>query len=546
MQASQNSVGMLVLVFASLAGVVANDVVLASDEVVQLAVWIDNRVEARLSPNREIPVVDDTTFLRRVYLDLVGRIPTVAELRDFTADKDDAKRIKVIDELLDDPRFEAHMARIWRRVLMPPSSAMNPVLAASLDDWLSQQIGKNVAFDQIAWRLVVAGGADTEQAEELKQEADSLAENPRLMSQALSSSPTAFLQHAGGQPANMASAVTRVFLGVRLECAQCHDHPFTDWTQQDFWGVAAFFAGAQLNVRRAQPAGPNAAVSYTPPMDSRPSSVSDEDGNSYTFSLPWDGLQTISVPDDELPRRYFARWLTSTDNAHFAATAVNRVWQQLCGAGLTDSVDDLDQATEAERDLILDDLAAQFTETDFDFKQLVRGICASKYYQRSSEKTQSEDGPEPRHLKVMTPEQLFDSFEVAVALPISSIDNGPRFNGEREMIVSRMEEAMGDRPDEFRSGIPQALALMNGQTTADATDMSRSKTLRSVVNAPFLNLSEKVETLFLATLSRTPHESERTRIMEYIDTLPSEQEKADAFGAVMWALINSPEFVLVR
>jgi hypothetical protein len=235
--------------------------------------------------------------------------------------------------------------------------------------------------------------------------------------------------------------------------------------------------------------------------------------------------------------------MTSPENPHFAATAVNRIWQQLCGKGLTSSVDDLDQATEEERQVVLDDLASRFADQGFNVKGLIRAICVSDYYQRSSEKQESSSTVIPRPLTVMTPEQLFDSYELAMALPISSIDQGPRFNGEREALVSRMEEALGERPDDFRSGIPQALTLMNGRTTAHATDLKKSRTLRAVIDAPFLDTDEKVETLFLATLSRAPHEFERTKLLEFIQQSRSQPE---AFSEIMWALINSPEFVLVR
>lgn len=521
-----------------------------------LASWIDQRFASHLATDGgELVVVDDATFLRRVYLDLSGRIPAVAELRDFIRDTSADKRIRVVDRLLAHERFETHTARVWRRILMPPGSAQNPALARDrarqLDEWLQSQLRQNVGYDDMARRLVTAGGADVENAERIAKEIEAMSQGDQRsglgMLASLRSTPTVYLQHAGGQPASMASSVSRVFLGVRLECAQCHDHPFTDWTQQDFWGVAAFFAGARLTPQQARPA-PDTSTTATvsAPMDNRQTMISDEAGTSYQTSLPWDDAETVSVPADELPRQYFANWMTSPDNPQFAATAVNRVWQQLCGRGLTDSVDDLDQATNADRAILLDDLAQKFAESGFDLKELVRAICTSDYYQRASEKRAQGSPLTPRPLKVMTPEQLFDSFEIAAAMPISSIDNGPRFNGEMDALVSRMEEAIGNRPDDFRSGIPQALSLMNGPTTSKATDLKKSKTLRAIVDAPFLAIPEKVDTLFLATLSRTPHASERASLLEYINQRPSDQEKAEAFSEVLWALINCEEFVLVR
>ena len=516
----------------------------------ELAVWLDQHLGDHYeSTGVELPkVIDDATFLRRVYLDLAGRIPVIAEIRDFEDNSDPNKRIKAIDELLSSDRFNKHTARVWRRILMPPGTTPNPLADTSLQSWLEQQFDSNTPYDELAKSLVIAGGAEPKT--ETEAEAEEPYEVPQtqaeMMTMLQQPTPVTYLASTGGQPANMASSVSRVFLGVRLECAQCHDHPFTDWTQQDFWGVAAFFAGARLNqINRA--VALNGMPQQAEIVDSRTTIITDEDGQSYKVSLPWDGEDaSIDVPEDELPRQYFARWMTSRDNPHFAPTAVNRIWQHLCGRGLTDSVDDLDQASEEERAIVIDELAAKFAEIDFDTKELIRSICATDFYQRPSERVDDTSTLEARPLKVLTPEQLFDSLEVALALPISSIDSGPRFNGERDALVNRMEEALGDSPDEFRSGIPQALSLMNGKITADATDLKKSRTLKAVIDAPFLDLYEKVDTLFLSTLSRRPHGPEREKFINYIQEQPSDQEKAEAYSEIMWALINSPEFVLVR
>ena len=373
-----------------------------------------------------------------------------------------------------------------------------------MDVWLAEQLAANTPYDKLVRQLIQAGGAETGPAPAAASTptADTVSDTASV------TSPVMYLQSTGGQPANMASSVTRVFLGVRLECAQCHDHPFTQWTQQDFWGIAAFFAGARL-----APSAVAAGDADSPLVDTRTTEIADGEGHSYRLNLPWDAEDDeVRVPEDELPRQYFARWLTSAENPHFAATAVNRVWQHLCGSGLTESVDDLDQATAEVRAVILDDLATKFAASQFDLKELVGAICASKYYQQPTAREPLTGHSLSRPLKVLTPEQLFDSLEVALALPISRIDQGPRYNGQRDALVARMEEALSSKPDEFRSGIPQALTLMNGNITAEATDLQRSRTLRAVVNAPFLDLDEKIDTLFLTTLTRLPRDSERERL----------------------------------
>jgi hypothetical protein len=404
-------------------------------------------------------------------------------------------------------------------------------MATRLDGWLEQQLAANVPYDEIVRRLVTAGGAAlaSDQAHQVNGSQEQW-------------TPVVYLQATGGQPETMASSVTQVFLGVRLECAQCHDHPFTDWTQKDFWGLAAFFAGARLS-NPPRPDGQTqglvdeSVASITPPTV----------GKTFPARLLWAGDREVDIPEGKLPRQLFSEWLTAPENPNFAATAVNRVWQNLCGHGLTESVDDLDQATKEQRSIVLDELAARFAQSGFDLQWLIHGICRSKFYQRpSSSDRQAPATSVERPLKVLTPEQLFDSLEVALSLPISRIDRGPRYNGQREQLVARMSEALGESPDDFRSGIPQALMLMNGQLTSEATDLETSRTLRAVVDAPFLKSYEKIETLFLATLTRPPHAIEMQRFLNYVDRQPDTARKRQAYSEIMWALINSPEFVLIR
>jgi hypothetical protein len=298
-----------------------------------------------------------------------------------------------------------------------------------------------------------------------------------------------------------------------------------------------------VNPRGGQPGDASESL-----VDQRVTEITPPDsGKTYQARYLWAADETAAIPENMLPRRAFSEWLTRAENPHFAATAVNRVWQYLCGQGLTDSVDDLDQVTDAQRAIILDDLATQFAREGFDIKWLVRGICKSRFYSRpSTDHERSVDTLAERPLKVLTPEQLFDALEVALALPISRLDQGPRYNGQRDQIVARMSEALGERPDEFRSGIPQTLMLMNGHLTSEATDLETSRTLRAVVDAPFLKSYEKIETLFLATLTRRPHSSEMQKLMAYVDGQPTAEKKSAAYSEIMWALINSPEFVLCQ
>lgn len=500
-----------------------------------LANWIDARFDGEYKQAGATPAeaVDDSTFLRRAFLDLQGRTPTVAQLRDFLADEGSFKRQDLVDRLLTNTaqpdrfaqRTSNHLARVWRR-MMVPASAPGAAMAPQLEPWLAKQFSANTPYDQFARKLLVA----TPPAQ------PSPGETPPAQPVAAPADPDAeavlFQQAVGGTPETMASAYVRVFLGVRINCAQCHDHPLADWKRSDFWGVAALLSTPPAKQPMASP----------PPTIKPP-----DDEITYTAKLLWSEAPLKEIPADKSGRELLADWMVSPENPNFSATAVNRTWQYLCGRGLAGSVDDLDQVTPAER-RVLDDLAKLFEESGFNLRWLIAGITKSKVYQQAVAADPAAEGAGFVHrpLKTLLPEQVFDSLEQTLSLPIARADNGPRFNGEREQFVARMNESAVDMPADFKGGIPQALMLMNGKLTADATSLDTSRTLRAVVEAPFLGLQEKLETLYLASLTRKPTPEELAFLLEHVQGQKTEAERKQAYAEIMWGLLNSPEFVLSR
>lgn len=486
----------------------------------ELARWIDERFAAEWEASglATPPVVDDATFMRRVYLDLVGAIPSVPHVRDFLYATGTYKREDLIDRLLrDDRRPETyasrsaeHLARIWRRAMIPKNSP-NAAMAAGFEPWLRDQFASNAAYDEFARTLLTAAPAPNPM--------------PNLMGRPVPESVQVFYQANGGTPISAADAVTRYFLGVRIGCAQCHPHPFSSWKQEDFWGMAAFFASATANGELPQ--------------------IRDEGGAAYKAKFLWDN--EITIPEDQSPREVLADWVVSPMNPNFASTAANRIWQHLCGRGLVASVDDLDQVSAEER-AVLDELGKMFAESGYNMRWLIEGICKSKFYQRVSllENAGGDAELALRPLKTLTPEQIFDSLEEALALPIGRVDNPPRFNGLRDAFVDRMDEAASDSPEDFRAGIPQALMVMNGKLTADATSLEKSRTLAAAVDAPFLKPADKIETLFLAAFTRMPSEQELEFLLKHVESQPNEKMRGQAYEEVFWGMLNSPEFVLSR
>lgn len=493
----------------------------------ELAHWIDERFavawrDAKIEPPG---LIDDATFLKRVSLDLAGSIPSVSQARDFLGYDGEHRRGNLVDRMLNDPkrpekyaeRTAAHLATLWRRTMVPGNSP-EARMAVGLEPWLKEQFAANVPYDELARKIVTA-----------TSNGQAMVLNTRLG--AVSVGPAMFFQAVGGKPESAASSVSRVFLGVRIGCAECHNHPFAEWKQGDFWGMAAFFAGIR-----------NGTIADVTTASIRP------ENSTVEYAAAFLSGEKAKIPRDKTPRETLADWMVAPSNSMFAATAVNRVWQHLLGRGMTESVDDLDKASPAERK-ILDDLAKLFVEAKYDLRWLIAGICKSQLYQRECivlEDTDSEPPPGLRPIKTLSPEQVFNSLEQALALPVAKADGSARFNGLRDQLISRMNEAASNNPEEFKAGIPQALLLMNGRLTTEATDLDQSRTLRGVLDAPFLDTESKLTTLYLAAFSRPPRDEEKKFLLDHIRKQADGDKQKQAYAEIFWGLLNSPEFVLEK
>jgi hypothetical protein len=335
---------------------------------------------------------------------------------------------------------------------------------------------------------------------------------------------------------------------VKLQCAQCHDHPFADWSQREFWGLAAFFA-------RTNSPGNNMGMMQT--------SYKLVDVDRGDVKLPesdevvrpkYPRGEELAADDDANRRSQLVLWLTSRDNRYFSRAAVNWAWAHLFGEGLVDTLDELDDKAEpTANEQILDELADNFVASKFDLRQLWKTIANTRAYQLSS-RYEGDKPPASRLFAVMlpkslTPEQLYDSFmrlappnEAAYRWNVAPNDMAAMLDEDpnRVEFVRRMRPPPGE-PTEYRAGTLQALMLMNGQTTARVTAPQESRLL-GAINAPFLSDAEKVDALFLATLSRLPSEDERTLFVEVLKEGKSPAERQQALSDSFWALLNSTEF----
>jgi hypothetical protein len=467
------------------------------------------------------PPAGDSQFLRRITLDLTGVIPRVSKVRQFLSETRPDKRDVLIEELLASPRYATHMATTWRNRILPhevePSRSRE---ALALQKWLRSRFAKNLRYDNLVGELLLTLGGD-----EL--------------------GPALYFQANDLQPEKLASSAAELFLGVQLHCAQCHDHPYAEWSQRDFWGLAAFFA--QVQARDARRMGMMALYRLD---DADEGDVRLPDTNEV---VPPKYPRGENAGDDarRSRRAALAVWMTSRDNRYFSRAAVNWAWSHLFGRGLVDSLDELDGSPETVKAQLVDELADYFVQGGFDLQELWRALARTRTYQLAcvDGERQSALGPyfACKLPKPLTPEQLYDSF-LLLSPPSSANTENARSSDAAGMLdedplrlefVRRMRAPPGVAT-EYRAGTLQALMLMNG---AVASTVSRPDSrLVSALEAPFLTDEDRVDALFLAAIARRPDAEEREAIMELLAGCETEAERRHVLSDILWALLNSAEF----
>jgi hypothetical protein len=500
----------------------------------QLADRIDALLEAKwrerdLSP---APPADDAEFLRRLSLDVGGRIPAVQDARQFLADNSPDKRRKAVNKLLDSPLYATHFAAVWRALMVPDSN--NPFLQGAgpqLEAWLKNRLRENAHYDRMVREIITArvignGGMSRGGMTRTGNEP----------------TPLPFYQAQEMKPENLAAATSRLFLGVKLECAQCHNHPFAKWKREQFWEYAAFFSGIQ------SPPGQNGMVMAT-------SDVADRHeikitGTDKVVQARFLDKSEPKWRDNVAARQTLADWVTSPENPYFARAAANRMWAHFFGLGIVEPVDEESDENRPSHPELLDELSRQFALHSFDMKYLIRAIAYSKAYQRSST-WDSAAPPDPRlfarmSIKGLTAEQLYDSIVEATRYKEQGAISDPRIAALGQPASARAEfvnrfSNHSDKRTEFQTSILQALALMNGKFVSDATSVQNSVTLAGVIDAPWMKTSDKIEALYLSALSRKPRPEELARLVKYVDR---GGDKDRALADVFWVLLNSSEFIL--
>ncbi len=486
--------------------------------------YIDTLVNTKLRKLRIAPseLCDDATFLRRVNLDITGTLPTPDEVKKFLADPSATKREAVIDELLGRKEFVDLWVMKWAELLQVRSAdqqtQMSAKSALQYFDWIEDEITRNVPVDQMVKELITATGPsfETPQANFYKIERDTL---------------------------KLSENVAQAFMGVRVQCAQCHNHPFDRWTMNDYYSLAAFFA----QVGRKSGEDPRETVIFN----------SASGGVKHPVSGKDVAPKFLGGPQPELAkgadrRQAFAEWLTAPDNPYFGRNLANIIWAQFFGKGIIDPVDDVRVSNPATNPELLDKLAAQLVAYRYDFKKLVRDICLSRTYQLSATPNATNAGDENNFARAsvrrIRAEVLLDALSTVTGSTekIKGLAPGARAieiaDGRTSTyFLTTFGRATRETPCscevKMEPNLSQALHLLNG-------DAVNAKVINGGLVKKLLKEGKEpdaiIEELYLRALGRFPTATEKTKLQAFF---VDGKAKDIVLNDLFWSLLNAKEFV---
>ena len=490
--------------------------------------FVDELVWAKLQALGITPSApaDDSKFLRRVHLDLIGRQPTPEEVRTFLADSNPDKQNALVDALLQRPEYADHWAGHWADLLRPNPYRVGIKAVLNYDNWVRDVFRKNKPYDEFVRELVTAQGSTWRNG-------------------------AATLYRDRRSPEEIAPLVSQLFLGIRLECAKCHHHPFEKWGQDDFYSFAAYFARVGYK-----------GTGLSPPISGGEEMIVTAKSGSVKHPLTQKELPPRplfgSAPEtngESDPREALAAWMTADQNPYFSQVLVNRVWADLMGRGLVEPVDDIRATNPASNQPLIEALADDFRRHRYDIKHLLRTITTSYVYGLSSlpaERNVADTRNYSRHYRVrLRAEILADAVTdiTGVAERYRGMPLGSRAN---EIWTTRVESLFLDtfgRPDPNQdppcertpdTTVTQTLHLMNAPLLHQrvTSDTGRAAQLA----ASDKNVDQIVEEIYLLVYSRLPDQQEY-EIGRRIFSEPGVSRRQGAED-LLWALLNTAEFIM--
>ena len=446
------------------------------------------------------PITTDVEFVRRAFLDITGTLPSPKEVVAFVRSRDREKRAKLIDYLLDSPNFPRNWAHYWRDVIEFRATSENAGNLDDLENWFAARFEQNVGWDLMVRELITT----TRNAPG----------NPAA----------AFARVHDNQPVELAGEVSRIFLGVQIQCAQCHDHPSDSWTRLQFHQFAAFFAerGRYLMPDKADP---SRVISVAPRF------FLDEKAEPLPMDVP-----------ANVRRERGADAVTSVDNPWFARAFVNRLWFALMGEGFYAPVDDMGPGRTAKAPEVLDALASAWAKGGYDVKWLFRTLLSTKAYQREVRSTYSASG-RTTFASNCSSRLRADQITVALNQTLGMVSNPERSTGAFGPLTKLFAVDPSTPPDDVIGTIPQALFMMNSPQINSAINARNANGLLGRILERSSDTRAALDALYLSVLARTPTRDEAYTCIRYIERSGNPPE---AFEDILWALVNSTEFVSRR
>lgn len=483
--------------------------------------YVDTLVANKLKKLRITPsdVCGDEEFIRRAYVDIVGLFPTVAEYQAFMSSTAPDKRAKLIDELLEHKEFAEIWVNQWAELLQV-RTVPNQVSQKGMFlyyNWLVEKLQNNTPMDQLVQELLGAAGGTFK--------------NPA----------TNFYQVTLDRLL-LSENVAQVFMGMRIQCAQCHNHPFDRWTMDDYYSFAAFFA----QIGRKQGEDYREAVIFNAGGGEQNHPI----GGRAMKPKFLGGAEPDTAGKDR--RAVLAKWLASKDNPYFAKSFANRVWSHFFGIGIVEPVDDFRISNPASNPELLDELGKRFTESNYDLKKLVRDICNSRTYQRSTHRNPTNELDEVNfahaNLRRIKAENLLDMISEVTetkdkfpGLPLGAravqIANGETSTYFLTTFGRATRETVCSCEVKMEPTLSQALHLLNGDTVnAKIAQGGVVKKLLESMKFP----EERITNLYIRSLARTPTKEELEKLAPLLAPGTNQEQ---VLTDIFWALLNSREFL---